>query len=134
MKEQKNRIALLVQYDGTKFNGWQNQNKGRTVQGEIEKALNIISRKKIHITASGRTDAGVHALGQVLHFDFYDNISLKKLCRSMNGILKNDISIKNAYMVHSSFHARYSAIQREYIYLIYNLPERRCLSSLVIYL
>ncbi|MBN2041169.1 MAG: tRNA pseudouridine(38-40) synthase TruA [Spirochaetes bacterium] len=124
LEEQKNRIALLVQYDGTKFNGLQIQNSGRTVQAELEKALYLISKENIRITASGRTDSGVHALGQIIHFDISSNITLKKICAGINGILNNDISVKNAYKVPSSFHSRYSATQREYLYLIYNHPQQ----------
>ncbi len=122
--EQKNRIALLIQYDGTGFNGWQSQNKGRTVQDEIEKALHIIFKKNIRITASGRTDAGVHALGQVAHFDFPGIMNPGKLCTSLNGILGQEIAVRNVYLVPDTFHARYSATQREYLYLIYNHPRR----------
>jgi tRNA pseudouridine38-40 synthase len=120
--EEKNRVALLLQYDGTNFNGWQVQKKGRTVQGEIEKALEILLKEKIRIIAAGRTDTGVHALGQVIHFDSSADITLRKLCISLNGILDKDVAIKNAYYVPPTFHARFSASQREYIYVIYNHP------------
>jgi tRNA pseudouridine38-40 synthase len=125
--EEKNRVALLVQYDGSHFNGWQIQNKGRTVQGEIEKALEVLLKEKIRTTAAGRTDSGVHALGQVIHFDFSkdsSDISLKKLCISLNGILEKDVAVKNAFTVPQSFHARFSAVQREYLYIVYNHPQR----------
>lgn len=122
--EEKIRTALLVQYDGTGFNGWQVQKKGRTVQGEIEKALEVLLKQKVRTVAAGRTDTGVHALGQVIHLDFFSNISLQKLCISLNGILDRDVSIKNAYYVPPAFHARFSAQQREYIYIVYNHPLR----------
>ena len=118
------RYALLVQYDGTLFNGWQLQDKGRTIQDEFEKAIAVISRESVRITASGRTDAGVHALGQVIHFDLKDEIPLKKICLSINGILPKELSVRNAYKVGYDFHSRFSAIQREYIYLIYRYPLR----------
>ncbi|MFH0976445.1 MAG: tRNA pseudouridine(38-40) synthase TruA [Spirochaetota bacterium] len=118
----RSRIALLIQYDGTDFNGWQIQDRGRTVQGEIEKALKVLLKKDIRVIAAGRTDTGVHALGQVIHFDFSSDISLQKLCISLNGILDNDVKIKNAYLVPSDFHARFSALGREYLYIIYNHP------------
>ncbi len=124
LENQKNRIALLVQYDGSRFNGWQIQDYGRTVQGDIENALEILTKKKMRIIASGRTDAGVHALGQVVHFDTERHEDLRMLCTSLNGILSSDISIKNAYRVPSDFHARYSAVQREYLYLIYNHQQK----------
>jgi tRNA pseudouridine38-40 synthase len=122
--EEKNRVALLLQYDGTDFNGWQVQEKGRTVQGEIEKALEILLKEKIRVITAGRTDTGVHALGQVIHFDSSADITLQKLCISLNGILEKDIAIKNAYRVPPTFHARFSASKREYIYAIYNHPLR----------
>ncbi len=122
--EEKNRIALLLQYDGTGFNGWQVQKKGRTVQGEVEKALEILLKEKIRVVAAGRTDTGVHALGQVIHFDSFAGIELRKLCISLNGILEKDISVKNAYFVPPAFHARFGASRREYIYVIYNHPLR----------
>ena len=73
------RIALKVQYDGSNFNGYQIQNAGRTVQGEIEKAIFILTKESNRIIASGRTDAGVHALGQIVHFDTDKNISCPSL-------------------------------------------------------
>jgi tRNA pseudouridine38-40 synthase len=123
-EERRNRVALLVQYDGTKFTGWQVQEKGRTIQGEIENALEVLLKEKVRIIAAGRTDTGVHALGQVIHFDFSSDITLQKLCISLNGILDKDVAIKNAYFVPPDFHARFSAVQREYIYVIYNHPLR----------
>ncbi len=124
LQEHKNRIALLVQYEGTNFNGCQSQANGRTVQDEIEKALKVLFRKNIRIVVSGRTDAGVHAAGQVIHFDLDVPVKLQKLCINLNGILERDISIKNAYIVPPTFHARFSAVSREYLYMIYNYPQR----------
>jgi len=115
-----NRIALEIQYDGTCYNGWQIQNSGKTVQGEIERAIKILIRKQVRLICAGRTDTGVHALGQVAHFDLEEKVSLQKLCIGLNGILERDISIKNAYNVLPDFHARFSAVCREYVYLIYN--------------
>ena len=114
------RYALAVHYDGTFFNGWQIQNKGRTIQHEIEKGIQILARENVRVTASGRTDAGVHALGQIIHFDLEREIDLKRLCYGLNGIFPADISVKNAYRVSSEFHSRFSAVKRKYIYLIYN--------------
>jgi tRNA pseudouridine38-40 synthase len=118
------RIALLVQYDGAGFNGWQIQNGGRTVQGDIEKAIRILTGAESRLTAAGRTDSGVHALGQVAHFDCASNITLQRLCIGLSGILERDVSVKNAYAVPRDFHARYSAIAREYLYLIHNGRQR----------
>lgn len=116
----KARVAAIVQYDGTGFSGWQIQKSGRTVQDEIEKALTIFFREDIRVVASGRTDSGVHARGQVIHFDTGKLFDLKRLCFGLNGILASDVSITNAYRVPSGFHARFGAVKREYIYRIYN--------------
>ena len=118
------KIAIEIQYDGTCFNGWQLQKDSRTVQGELERALQILCRDKTRVTAAGRTDAGVHALGQIIHFGTNSDIRLQKLCISLNGILPRDISVKNAYRVSDDFHARFDAIERTYRYLIYNHPSR----------
>ena len=122
--EKKHRIALLIQYDGSVFNGWQSQKQGRPVQDEIEKAMEVLFKEKIRTVAAGRTDAGVHALGQVIHFDTSSKLTLKKICGSLNGILAKDVAVRNAYYVPPDFHARFSAVQREYVYAIYNYPQR----------
>ncbi len=113
-----------MQYDGTGYNGWQFQKNGRSVQGEIEKAIEVLTRERVRIVASGRTDAGVHALGQVIHFDISDTISLQKICIGLNGILPHDVSVKNAYRVEEGFNARFNAVEREYRYYIYNYPQK----------
>jgi tRNA pseudouridine38-40 synthase len=118
------RIAIEVQYDGTNYNGWQVQNGGRTIQGEIEKAIRILLKEGVRVTASGRTDTGVHALGQIVHFDTSCDINLQRICIGCNGILPRDISVKNAYLVNSDFHARFGAVRRSYRYIIYNHPSR----------
>ena len=114
------RIALIVQYDGTLYYGWQMQAQGNTVQSEIERALEILTKEDIRITAAGRTDSGVHALGQVVHFDLIKPIKLDKLCIALNGIMPFDVSINNAYYVPDDFHARFDPVERKYRYLIYN--------------
>lgn len=124
LENRKKRIALKIQYDGTAYRGFQIQAGEKTVQGEIEKALHVLYKEKIRITPAGRTDAGVHALGQVIHFDAGNDLQLKKICSSMNGILPADISVNNAYKAPETFHARFSARSREYVYLIYNHPQR----------
>ena len=124
------KIAIEIQYDGTCFNGWQLQKDSRTVQGELERAVRILCRENIRVTAAGRTDAGVHALGQIVHFSTNSDIHLQRLCISLNGILPRDISVKNAYRVSDDFHARFDALERTYRYLIYNHPSR---SSFMMY-
>jgi tRNA pseudouridine38-40 synthase len=118
------RIALVVQYDGTCFNGWQIQKGGRTVQGEIENALHVLLRFRARATASGRTDSGVHALGQVIHCDVPAQINLQRICIGLNGILPNDIAVRNVYRVNDTFHSRFSAKGRRYRYCIHNHPTR----------
>ncbi|HON80120.1 MAG TPA: tRNA pseudouridine(38-40) synthase TruA [Spirochaetota bacterium] len=114
------RIALQIQYDGTFFNGWQIQNSGRTVQSVLEESVKILTKEECRITASGRTDAGVHALHQIVHFDTSSDITLQKLSIGLNGILPRDVSVKNAFHVAGDFHSRFSAVKREYKYYIYN--------------
>ncbi len=118
------RIALHIQYDGTAYNGWQIQNGGRTIQGELERAIAVLTRHDARVTASGRTDTGVHAFCQVAHFDDASELSLSRICAGLNGILPRDIAIKNTYAVPPDFHARFGAVAREYLYMIYNQPRR----------
>jgi len=112
------RFRLLIEYDGSAFNGWQIQNDQITVQGEIEKALKQVYSNHIGIVGAGRTDTGVHARGQVAHIDLDYQTDTGKLRRSLNGILNTDIRIKDISLTDSNFHARYSALLREYHYCI----------------
>ncbi|HEY1406051.1 MAG TPA: tRNA pseudouridine(38-40) synthase TruA [Spirochaetota bacterium] len=118
------RIALIVHYDGTSFNGWQVQPEGRCVQIELEKACSSICSHPVKSIVAGRTDAGVHALGQVVHFDTTSTIRLRRLCIGLNGILPSDVSVQNAFDVNPDFNARFDAVDREYVYLIYASPLR----------
>jgi len=86
-------LKLCLEYDGSKFYGWQYQPGLRTVQGEVERALKVLLRETIHVKVAGRTDAGVHALGQVINFQTEREIELKKLPRSLNGILPHDVVV-----------------------------------------
>ncbi len=119
------RIAAVIQYNGSDFDGFQIQNRGRTVQGEIEKALEILFGRKTAVYGSGRTDAGVHALYQVIHFNIFSDMKLNSIARSLNGILLRDVAVKELYDVENTFHSRFNAVEREYTYLIYN-SENRC--------
>lgn len=123
------RYLITFSYDGTLFSGYQKQPKERTVQSELEKALKEINGgKKVDVHASGRTDAGVHALNQKAHFDLETKITTEKLVKGLNSLLPKDIHIKSAIVVNEDFHARFSAIGKEYIYVInmgeYNPIER----------
>ena len=117
------KFFITFSYDGSSFNGYQKQPGKRTIQGEIEKVLKQINdNKKVDITASGRTDAGVHAINQKATFSLDVNISVDKLKKAMNSLLPRDIYIKKVENVSEEFHARYSANGKEYIYKI-NMGE-----------
>ncbi len=111
-------IKLLIEYDGTHFFGWQVQPEQRTVQGELQKALEQFLGKTTKVTGAGRTDAGVHARGQVANFNTgkaYDGVTI---CNALNARLPEDIYIQSAREVDSSFHARFDATARIYTYSI----------------
>ena len=124
------RYFITFSYDGSEFKGYQKQINERTVQGELESVLKRINGdKEIIIVASGRTDAGVHAINQKAHFELDVNIECEKLLKSMNSMLPNDIYIKKVEEVSNNFHARFDATGKEYIYQInmgeYNPLERK---------
>jgi tRNA pseudouridine38-40 synthase len=111
------RFKITLQYDGTGFRGWQLQNKERTVQGEIEDALQILNKKKlIRVHGAGRTDTGVHAMGQVAHFDFNTDLDTCALKDALNGNLARDVRVMDCVVVSPEFHARFSALRRYYQY------------------
>lgn len=112
------RFKVTIQYDGLNFYGFQRQIDLRTVQGEIEKVLFRIFKTEVTLHASGRTDAGVHATGQVIHFDVETNMDEKALKRAMNTYLPKDIHVVETALVTSEFHARFSSIKKEYRYFI----------------
>ena len=111
------RYRIDLAYKGTHFHGWQIQPNAKTVQGEINNALKIILRKKIETVGSGRTDAGVHASAQVLHFDYEQHIDFD-LAHRLNALIPKDIVIYNVQQVDQQFHARFSPISRAYRYQI----------------
>lgn len=113
------RIKATIAYDGTNYCGWQIQPNGVTIQETVEKAIEEVLGTKIKITASGRTDAGVHALGQVFHFDNSSTIPANKLSFAINAKLPEDIRILKTEIVSNDFHARYSAKNKTYIYKMY---------------
>jgi len=110
---------LTISYDGSNYNGWQIQPNGKSIQEEIEKALLILLKEEIRIIGSGRTDACVHALGQVANFTTSQSIDILKFTYSLNSLLPCDIRIKNITQVASTFHAQYSAISKTYQYHVY---------------
>ena len=114
------RYRALVGYDGTDFLGYQLQAQGRTVQGEIEKVLKKVTQRDIRIDGAGRTDAGVHATGQVIAFNSGWKHSLNDLHRALNATLPVDIVISDLEIVADSFHPRFEALSRSYQYTIIN--------------
>lgn len=117
------RYFITFSYDGSKYSGYQKQPKKRTVQGELEKVLKKInSNKVVSVSASGRTDAGVHALNQRAHFDLNNELEESRLKISLNGLLPKDIYVKTVEKVDDEFHARFNARAKEYIYKI-NMGE-----------
>ncbi len=113
-------IKLIIEYDGKGFNGWQKQPNKLNIQGEIEKAIGEITGEKIDLIASGRTDAGVHSLGQTANFKTNSNIPIEKFPIAINSKLKKSIVIKNAEEVDERFHSRYSVKSKKYRYTINN--------------
>lgn len=116
------RIKLLLEYCGTRYHGWQVQPQTPTVQGSIEACLSRITNAPVRLQASGRTDAGVHARGQVAHCDIPARIPAATLLRALNSLLPDDIVVRQITDVPEDFHARYSAYQKTYVYLILNRP------------
>jgi len=115
------RVKLTVSYDGTDYNGWQIQTepKGvKTIQGVIEEGLKKLTGEEIKVVAAGRTDAGVHALGQVIHFDTNSSIPVERYPKALESVLPKDIVPLKAQVVDSSFHARFSAKSKTYKYTI----------------
>lgn len=112
-------IKLEIEYDGTDFYGWQTQPKLRTVQKEIQERLKAILKHEINLIGSGRTDVGVHALGQVANFKTQNPLDEESILRGLNGLLPDDIVIRNVEEVEHDFNARYSAKSRLYEYRIY---------------
>jgi tRNA pseudouridine38-40 synthase len=108
---------LLIEYDGTDYAGWQIQKNAVTVQQKITHAVEVITKDKINLIGSGRTDTGVHALGQVANFRIEHELDLRKFHYSLNAVLPNDISVVKIEKVNESFHARYDAKYRSYIYI-----------------
>lgn len=109
---------LTIQYDGTNYAGWQIQKSEKTVQGEITNVLHRILQEDVNLVGSGRTDAGVHAMGQVANFLTEKELDLVKLRHSINGLLPNDISVNEIVKEDEKFHSRFDARKRSYIYLI----------------
>ena len=118
------RLRIDLSYDGTNFSGWATQPGRRTIQDLVEQAIGTITQTKIESIVAGRTDAGVHAAGQVIHVDVPDSINLDEIAYKLNRILDEDIRIMRVSIAPEAFHARFSALRRKYTYKILdkNLP------------
>jgi tRNA pseudouridine38-40 synthase len=123
------RIALALEYDGSRFLGWQTQPGGGTVQDALQAALSSIAGESIDVTCAGRTDRGVHARGQVVHFDSGAARPLSAWVRGANALLPEAIAAQWATAVADEFHARYSAVSRTYRYVLLNRPVRPALAA-----
>lgn len=123
------RIALGIEYDGSAYNGWQRQKTGTGVQALVEAAISKIADDAIEVVCAGRTDTGVHASAQVVHFDTRAERSERGWSLGVNAHLPEDINVTWARVVDDAFHARFSATARSYRYLILNRPLRSALYS-----
>lgn len=109
---------MIIQYDGTDYSGWQVQNGSNTIQQTLVDALDILLKEKVNLIGSGRTDSGVHAIGQTANFRTEKVIDIYKFKHSLNSILPSDISVSDMEQVDENFHARFDAKRRTYLYLI----------------
>jgi tRNA pseudouridine38-40 synthase len=118
------RVALGVEYDGSAFSGWQQQPHARSVQDELQRGLTAVAAHPVALIAAGRTDAGVHALAQVVHFETTVERPLQAWVLGANSACADDVSVLWAHVVPDTFHARYSALSRRYVYRILNQAQR----------
>lgn len=129
------RYFITFSYDGTNYHGWQVQPNGISVQGELQRVLSTLLRQEIAITGAGRTDAGVHALKMVAHFDYDGVVDCEQLAYKMNRMLPQDISVSKIDEVSTDMHARFSATERTYHYYIHTRkdPFQRAYSCYIHY-
>ncbi|SVA44565.1 uncharacterized protein METZ01_LOCUS97419, partial [marine metagenome] len=115
------RYQIKVEYDGTNFVGWQYQKNGLSIQEILQKAIFQFSREKVTVTGAGRTDAGVHAIGQIAHFDLKKKIKKKNFILGVNQYIGNNpVTVLNIKKVNNKFHSRFDAKERTYQYVIIN--------------
>lgn len=115
-------IKLVVEYDGSNYVGWQRQREGPTIQETIESSLRVITGEKIVLYGSGRTDSGVHALGQVANFNTESAINTEEFQKGLNSMLPKDIVIINSEEAEPGFHAQFSSNSKSYVYKVLNRP------------
>jgi len=120
-------LMIICEYDGTAYHGWQRQPNGISIQEVLEERIGTITQEEIRVVASGRTDAGVHALNQVANFRTMSPIGCEQLLRGINSLLPEDIVVKVLQDADDQFHARYSAKSKTYLYRIFNNPVRSAL-------
>ncbi len=116
-------IKLTIEYDGKDYNGWQKQPNKLNIQGEIEKAIETVTGKKVELIGSGRTDAGVHAFAQVANFKIDSDFPIEKIAIAINSQLKTSIRIQKAEEVEENFHSRYHCHKKTYSYIIDNSEQ-----------
>ncbi len=121
------RIALMVEYDGSQYHGWQAQTGLHTVQNVVEHALSRVADDQVSVVCAGRTDTGVHATNQLIHFDCLSERTTRAWIHGANTFLPKDVCVKWGREMPDHFHARYSALSRRYRYVIYNSPIRPAL-------
>ena len=123
-------VKLVLAYDGTRYVGWQVQPNGPSIQAELERALATLHKEPVRITGAGRTDAGVHALGQVASFPAERPLPVSAYVKGMNALLPDDVAVREATVIDGPFDARRDARGKRYRYRIENLPTRAPLSRL----
>lgn len=121
------RVALMVEYDGSQFHGWQAQTGLRTVQNVLEYAISQVASHEVSVVCAGRTDTGVHATSQIIHFDSEKERANRAWIHGANSFLPKDVCVKWAKEMPDDFHARFSALSRQYQYVIHNTPVRPAL-------
>ena len=126
-------FKIIIEYDGTHYHGWQRQKEDASVQGEIEKALRTMTAKHIVLNGSGRTDAGVHAIGQAANFRCDTELESGIFQKGLNSLLPADIVIRECRQVDDSFHARYDVKSKIYHYRIFNHPVPAALNRLYVW-
>lgn len=122
MMPREQNFKLIVEYDGSAYHGWQRQKQETTIQGEIERAARQLTGKPVTLIGSGRTDAGVHARGQVANFHSATRLAATVIQRGLNALLPDDIVIGDCRVVHDRFHSRYDAQFKTYCYTVLNRP------------
>lgn len=126
-ERQGRNILLVLEYDGAYYAGFQRQTNAPTIQAEVERAIERLTGEQVRVTAAGRTDAGVHALGQTASFTTQSRLTVAEMQKALNALLPLDIVVRDARVVGLDFHARFSAVRRTYRYTVLNTTVRSAL-------